>query len=168
MRIHFFSGPLFVCFMCQLELDICTCLPWSVLCLAACFVHSMCVFGCAVLKLCFLWALPLICSMYVFVRPFLNLTCRGKTAIAAMYTLLITANWCKENSFSPIFNINNEKTLEAMLKWYHQCSNIATYMQLYQQHLSEMYQVPKQWSKEVVSGSYNLYDIHKANASTEI
>ena len=53
-----------------------------------------------------------------------------------------------------VFNINDEKTLEAMIKWYDRASNTATYirkevMELYRQRRSEMYQVPKEWSEEV-------------------
>ena len=53
-----------------------------------------------------------------------------------------------------VFNINDEKTLEAMIKWYDRGSNTATYIQkevmrLYRQRRSEMYQVPKEWSEEV-------------------
>jgi len=43
-----------------------------------------------------------------------------------------------------VFNINDEKTLEAMIEWYDQGSNTATYirkevMRLYQQRRSETY-----------------------------
>ena len=53
-----------------------------------------------------------------------------------------------------VFNINDEKTLEAMIKWYDRGSNTATYIQkevtrLYRQRRSETYQVPKEWSEEV-------------------
>ena len=63
----------FVRFTCQSESDICTWLPRAVLCFAACFVRSMCVFVRAYLKLCFPWALPFVRSMCVFVRAFLKL-----------------------------------------------------------------------------------------------
>ena len=54
-----------------------------------------------------------------------------------------------------VFNIDDEKTLEAMIKWYDRGSNTATYIQkevlrLYRRRRSEMYQVPKEWSEEVV------------------
>ena len=54
-----------------------------------------------------------------------------------------------------VFNINDEKTLEAMIKWYDRGSHTATYIQkevlrLYRRRRSEMYQVPKEWSEEVV------------------
>ena len=53
-----------------------------------------------------------------------------------------------------VFNIDDEKTLEAMIKWYDRGSNTATYIQkevmrLYRKRRSEMYQVPKEWSEEV-------------------
>ena len=53
-----------------------------------------------------------------------------------------------------VFNIHDEKTLEAMIKWYDQGSKTATYvrkevMRLYRERRSEMYQVPKEWSEEV-------------------
>ena len=54
-----------------------------------------------------------------------------------------------------VFNIDDEKTLEAMIKWYDQGSSTATYireevMRLYRQRRSETYQVPlKEWSEEV-------------------
>ena len=52
-----------------------------------------------------------------------------------------------------VFNIHDEKTLEAMIKWYDQGSNTAKYirkevMRLYRERRSEMYQVPKEWSEE--------------------
>jgi len=53
-----------------------------------------------------------------------------------------------------VFNINDEKTLEAMIKWYDQGSNTAAYirkevMRLYRERRSETYQVPKEWSEKV-------------------
>ena len=53
-----------------------------------------------------------------------------------------------------VFNIKDEKTLEAMIKWYDRGSNTATYIQkevmrLYRQRRSKMYQVPNEWSEEV-------------------
>ena len=53
-----------------------------------------------------------------------------------------------------VFNIDDEKTLEAMIKWYDQGSNTATHfreevMRLYRRRRSETYQVPKEWSEEV-------------------
>jgi len=60
-----------------------------------------------------------------------------------------------------VFNINDEKTLEAMIKWYDQGSNTATYirkevMQLYRERRAETYQVPKEWSKEVAQPLINI------------
>ena len=60
-----------------------------------------------------------------------------------------------------VFNIDDEKTLEAMIKWYDQGSNTATYirkevMQLYQQRRSETYQVPKEWSEQVAQPLINI------------
>ena len=60
-----------------------------------------------------------------------------------------------------VFNINDEKTLEAMIKWYDRGSNTATYIQkevmrLYRQRRSEMYQVPKEWSEEVAQPLINI------------
>ena len=60
-----------------------------------------------------------------------------------------------------VFNIKDEKTLEAMIKWYDRRSNAATYirnevMRLYQQRRSEKYQVPKEWSEEVAQPLNNI------------
>ena len=60
-----------------------------------------------------------------------------------------------------VFNINDEKTLEAMIKWYDQGSNTAAYirkevMQLYRQRRSERYKVPKEWSEEVAQPLINI------------
>ena len=60
-----------------------------------------------------------------------------------------------------VFNINDEKTLEAVIKWYDRGSNTATYIQkevlrLYRQRRSEMYQVPKEWSEEVAQPLINI------------
>ena len=60
-----------------------------------------------------------------------------------------------------VFNINDEETLEAMIKWYDRGSNTATYIQkevmrLYRQRWSEMYQVPKEWSEEVAQPLINI------------
>ena len=60
-----------------------------------------------------------------------------------------------------VFNIDDEKTLEAMIKWYDRGSNTATYIQkevmrLYRQRRSEMYQVPKEWSEEVAQPLINI------------
>jgi hypothetical protein len=53
-----------------------------------------------------------------------------------------------------VFNIKDEKTLEALIKWYSQRSGTVTYIRkevirLYQQRKSEKYQVPKQWSRSI-------------------
>ncbi|KIJ99715.1 hypothetical protein K443DRAFT_160861 [Laccaria amethystina LaAM-08-1] len=50
-----------------------------------------------------------------------------------------------------IFNIKDEKTLEALIKWYSQRSRTVTYvregvMRLYRQRKLEKYEIPKQWS----------------------
>ena len=60
-----------------------------------------------------------------------------------------------------VFNIKDEKTLEAMIKWYDQGSDTATYirkevMQLYRERRSEMYQVAKEWSEEVAQPLINI------------
>ena len=60
-----------------------------------------------------------------------------------------------------VFNINDEKTLEAMIKWYDQGSNTAAYIrkeviQLYRQRRSERYKVPKEWSEEVAQPLINI------------
>jgi len=60
-----------------------------------------------------------------------------------------------------VFGINDEKTLEAMIKWYDQGSNTATYirkevMRLYRQRRSETYPVPKEWSEEVARPLINI------------
>ena len=60
-----------------------------------------------------------------------------------------------------VFNINDEKTLEAMIKWYDRGSNTAAYirkevMRLYRQRRSEMYHVPKKWSEEVAQPLINI------------
>jgi hypothetical protein len=60
-----------------------------------------------------------------------------------------------------VFNINDEKMLEAMIKWYGQGSKTATYirkevMGLYRERRSETYQVPKEWSKEVAQPLVNI------------
>jgi hypothetical protein len=60
-----------------------------------------------------------------------------------------------------VFDINDEKTLETMIKWYDQGSKTATYirkevMGLYRERLSETYQVPKEWSKEVARPLINI------------
>jgi hypothetical protein len=62
-----------------------------------------------------------------------------------------------------VYSINDEKTLEAMIKWYDQDSNIATYIQkevmrLYQQRRSEVFQVPKEWewSEKVAQPLINI------------
>ncbi|KIK06295.1 hypothetical protein K443DRAFT_290391 [Laccaria amethystina LaAM-08-1] len=60
-----------------------------------------------------------------------------------------------------VFNINDEKTLEAMIKWYDQGSNTATYirrevMGLYRERRSERFQVPKEWSEEVAQPLINI------------
>jgi len=51
-----------------------------------------------------------------------------------------------------VFNIKDEKTLEALIKWYSQRSGIVTYvrkevMQLYLRRTWVKYEVPKQWSR---------------------
>jgi len=53
-----------------------------------------------------------------------------------------------------VFNITDEKTLEALIRWYSQRSATVVYVQkevmrLYQQRRSEKYQVPMQWSRSV-------------------
>jgi len=53
-----------------------------------------------------------------------------------------------------VFNIKDEKTLEALIKWYSQRSGTVTYvrkevMRLYQQRKSQEYQVPERWSLSV-------------------
>ena len=60
-----------------------------------------------------------------------------------------------------VFNIKDEKTLEAMIKWYDRGSNTAMYIQkevmrLYRQRGSEMYQVPKEWSETVAQPLINI------------
>ncbi|EDQ98322.1 uncharacterized protein LACBIDRAFT_336070, partial [Laccaria bicolor S238N-H82] len=74
--------------------------------------------------------------------------------LLAFYTVLIM-----EKVY--VFNINDEKTLEAMIKWYDQGSNTATYirkevMQLYRQRRSEKYKVPKEWSEKVAQPLIDL------------
>ena len=53
-----------------------------------------------------------------------------------------------------VFDIKDEKTVEALIKWYIQRSSTVTYvrkevMRLYQQRKSEKYQIPKRWSRSV-------------------
>jgi len=77
-RIHFFCGHLF----CLLYVSVGVgCLHLLTLgCALPCslpFIHSMCVFVHAFLKLCFPWALPFIHSMCVFVCAFLKLCFLG-------------------------------------------------------------------------------------------
>jgi hypothetical protein len=60
-----------------------------------------------------------------------------------------------------VFNISDEKTLEAMIKWYDQDSHAALYirkevMPLYRQRRSETYQVPKEWCEEVTQPLINI------------
>jgi hypothetical protein len=60
-----------------------------------------------------------------------------------------------------VFNINDAKTPEAMIKWYDQDSHTVLYirkevMRLYRQRRSETYQVPKEWSKEVAQPLINI------------
>jgi hypothetical protein len=60
-----------------------------------------------------------------------------------------------------VSDINDEKTLEAMIKWYDQGSNTATYirkevMGLYRERRSETYQVPKEWSEGVAQPLINI------------
>ncbi|KIK06264.1 hypothetical protein K443DRAFT_635320 [Laccaria amethystina LaAM-08-1] len=78
----------------------------------------------------------------------------GDPDLLAFYTTLIM-----EKIY--VFDINDEKTLETMIKWYDQGSKTATYirkevMGLYRERLSETYQVPKEWSKEVARPLINI------------
>ena len=60
-----------------------------------------------------------------------------------------------------VFNIKDEKTLEALIKWYSQRSRTVTYvregiMQLYRQRKLEKYEIPKQWSLSVAQPLVDL------------